>query len=611
MTLTRRFAPTPDHVRGRLSPASERGEGDVDPSYLFGAVRARRPNVMARRHVVVSGHYWASLAGLQVLEAGGNAIDAGVATGLAIDVLESQFVGFGGVAPAMVHLGKTDSTHVISGVGVWPLAADIEHFHRNFAGRIPEGLLHCVVPAAPSIWITALARFGTMSFNEVAAPAIRFAREGFPTYPFLAEQLAARRKDFAHWPTTAAIFLPNGRPPEVGEMFVQSDLARTLQYMADQERAHARGDRLAGLEAARDAFYRGDIAAAILRHQRENGGWIAEHDLADFRSAIEAPCRIRFGEFDIYGCGPWSQGPMVLEALNILAGMDLRDMGHNSPAYIHAVTEALKLAAADREMWFGDPAFVDVPLDVLLSDQYAARQRGRIDPMRAWPGMPPAGEVGGVAVPPWRPDPSAGAPLEIAETKPETSFLCVADSHGNVFAATPSDPTIAGPVVPGTGITVSMWGSRGYTGRDHPARVGAGRRPRMSANPAIAIKPGELVLPFGSPGSEVLGQAMVQVFLNQVVFGMDPQSACEAPRFASYSWPESALPHSYRPGHLCVEEDVGSATLDALAALGHRVERWPERKYLAGSVCTIRADLRSGVKWAGADPRRTAYAVGW
>ena len=302
---------------------------------------------------------------------------------------------------------------------------------------------------------------------------------------------------------------------------------------------------------------------------------------------------------------------MVLEALNILAGLDLRGMGHNSAAYVHAVTEALKLAAADREVYFGDPAFVDVPLDILLSDDYAARRRARIDPAKAWPGMPPAGEVGGVSIPPWRPDPSAGAPLEIADTRPETSFLCVADNHGNVFAATPSDPTIAGPVVPGTGITVSMWGSRGYTGPDHPARVGAGRRPRMSANPAIAIKPGELVMPFGSPGSEVLGQAMVQVFLNQAVFAMDPQSACEAPRFASYSWPESQLPHSYRPGHLCVEEDVGAATCEALAALGHRVERWPERKYLAGSVCTIQSDPRTGVKWAGADPRRTAYAVGW
>ena len=191
----------------------------LDPAYLFGPGRSRRPNVMARRHAVVSGHYYASLAGLQVLEAGGNAVDAGVATGLAIDVLESEFVGFGGVAPVMVHLGERAETHVISGVGVWPKAANVEHFHRNFGGRIPEGLLHTVVPAAPSIWVTALARFGTMSFGEVAAAAIRFARDGFPTYPFLAEQLAARQSDFSQWPDTAAVFLPGGRAARGGRDF--------------------------------------------------------------------------------------------------------------------------------------------------------------------------------------------------------------------------------------------------------------------------------------------------------------------------------------------------------------------------------------------------------
>jgi gamma-glutamyltranspeptidase/glutathione hydrolase len=450
-----------------------------DPAYLSGPQRARRPNVIAQRHVVVSGHYYASLAGLQVLEAGGNAIDAGVATGLAIDVLESQFVGFGGVAPIMIHLAGRNEMHVINGVGIWPKAANLEYFHRNFSGRIPDGLLHTVVPAAPANWIAALERFGTMSFGDVASAAIRFARDGFPTYPFFAEILRAKQAEIRQCPSTAAIFLPDGRVPDVGENFVQADLGRTLQYMADQEQAHARGDRIAGLRAAHDAFYRGDIASAIVQDQQRNGGWLAAEDLAEFRSRVEKPCRIRFGNMDVYGCGAWSQGPMVLEALNILQGLDLRGMGHNSAAYVHAVTEALKLAAADREVYFGDPDFVDVPLDILLSPDYAARRRAQIDPARAWPGMPPAGEVGGVSIPPWRPDPSAGVALEIADTKPETSFLCVADRHGNVFAATPSDPTIGGAVVPGTGIVPSMWGSRGYTGPDHPARVGPGRRPRM------------------------------------------------------------------------------------------------------------------------------------
>jgi gamma-glutamyltranspeptidase/glutathione hydrolase len=564
---------------------------------------------MARQHVVVSGHPAASLAGLQVLEAGGNAIDAGVATGLATDVLETQFVSLGGVAPIMVRLAD-GAVQVVNGVGPWPRAADLEYFHRHHNGRIPDGLLHTVVPAAPANWIAALERWGTMRFADVAAAAIRFARDGFPAYPFFVEILADRQAEIRRHPTTAAIFLPQDRVPAVGETFVQADLARSLQYMADQERA-AGGDRSAGLRAAHDAFYRGDIAAAIARHQRENGGWLAEADLAEFEARIEPPCRTQFHGLDMYGCGAWSQGPMLLEALNILDGFDLRALGHNTPGYIHAITEALKLAAADREAYFGDPDFERVPLDTLLSRGHAAARRALLDLHRAWPGLPQAGAVDGVPPPPWQPDPSAGSGTERVGSKPATSFLCVADRWGNVFAATPSDGTIGGPVVPGTGIMASMWGSRGYTGRTHPGRIGPGRRPRMAANPAIAVRPGELVLPFGSPGSEVLGQAMLQVLLNQAVFGMDPQSACEAPRFASYSWPESALPHNYRPGVLCVEQDIGAEAGAALEALGHRVEWWPPRKYLAGSVTAIRCDLQSGLKWAGADPRRTAYAVGW
>jgi gamma-glutamyltranspeptidase/glutathione hydrolase len=579
----------------------------MDTSRLFGPERPRRPNIIARDHVVVSGHYYASLAGFQVLEAGGNAIDAGVATGLAIDVLESQFVGCGGVAPIMVRLAD-GTVHVINGVGPWPAAADIEVFHRRYGGRIPDGLLHTVVPAAPANWIEALRRWGTMTFGEVAAAAIRFARDGFPVYPFFTEIIASKRNEIERWPTTAAIFLPGGASPEVGTIFRQPDLARTLQFMVDSERA-ALG-REAGLQAAHDAFYRGDIAASIARYHGDHGGWLAYDDLASFRAKVEAPCRARFHDFDLFGCGAWSQGPMLLEALNILEGVDLATMGHNSPAYVHALTEALKLAAADREAYFGDPDFVDVPLDILLSKDFAAARRELLNPEQPWPGLPPAGAVRGVTPPAWRPDPSAGSGAEITSDKPSTSFLCVADRHGNVFAATPSDGTIGGPVVPGTGVTASMWGSRGYSGRDHPGRVGPGRRPRMSANPAIAVRDG-MVMPFGSPGSEVLGQAMLQVFLNQAVFGMDPQSAVEAPRFASYSWPESTLPHNYLPGRLCVEADIGDGVITALSLLGHDVERWPCRRYLAGSVVTIQADTASGLKWAGADPRRTAYAIGW
>ena len=305
---------------------------------------------------------------------------------------------------------------------------------------------------------------------------------------------------------------------------------------------------------------------------------------------------------------------MVLEAFNLLEGIDLVSLGHNSAPYVHAVVEALKLAAADREFYYGDPKFVDVPLDTLLSKPYAQERRALIRPDRAWPEMPPAGTVAGRVPPPWAPDPSSGAgavPSREPVGAMETSYLCVVDRHGNVFSATPSDGTISGAVTPGTGITPSTWGSRAYTNPSHPASVGPGRRPRMSASPMLALRDGRFVMPFGSPGSEVVGQAQLQVFLNVHAFGMSPQAAVEAPRFASYSWPGSALPHDYHPGRLNLEGRISRRTGDELAALGHKVEWWPDRKWLAGSVCTILAESGTGIKHGAADPRRTAYAVGW
>ena len=572
--------------------------------------RPNRPDLLARRHLVVSGHYWASLAGLTILEAGGNAIDAGVGAGIATNVLQSEFTGLGGVAPTMIYLADSDRVVTVSGVGVWPKAATCRYFHRHHGGRVPQGILHTVVPAAPDIWLGALAAFGTMSFGEVAGAAIRFARDGFPMYPMMAERLAETMGEFEHRASTAEIFLPGGRLPKVGAPFVQADLARTLQYMADEEAAQAHRSREAGLGAARDAFYKGDIAARIIAQQRDLGGLMTADDLAGFRAVIEAPCRTRLqGDIDVYGCGPWCQGPMVLEALNILDGFDLAAMGHNSPAYIHTVTEALKLAAADREAYFGDPEFVDVPLDELLSAGCASRRRALLRSDRAWPEMPPFTEIAGLEKQPWTPDPSAGSGVE--ETPLETSYLCVADGAGNIYSVTPSDGTTGGTVVPGTGITTSMWGSRAYTDPDHPASVGPGRRPRMSANPMMSTRKGKWIMALGSPGSEVLGQAQVQVFLNLVVFGMSPQAAVEAPRFASYSWPGSALPHEYFPGRLTLEGDIEEGVAETLAAMGHEITWWPRREWLAGSVCVIRSNLETGVMTGAADHRLTAYAIGW
>ncbi len=570
------------------------------------AARPQRPPVMATTHLAASGHYLTAQVGFQILEAGGNAIDAGVAMGLATGVVECQFVGIGGIAPIMIYMSKTGEVVTFAGVGGWPQAASCDYFQRNHGGRIPDGLLQSVVPAAAGTWIAALERHGTMTFPEVAQAAIRFARDGFPMYAMLRDRLVESEKTLRNWPSSAAVFLPGGRVPELGERFVQADLGASLKYMADQAAACGKS-RKAGLQAAHDAFYKGDIAAAIVKQQKELGGLLTHQDLADFRAPAEPPTRSTFGDIDLYGMGPLSQGPMVLQALNILDGCNLGSMTHNSAEYVHHVVEALKLAAADREAYCGDPAFVDVPLKTLLSKDYAAARRKLLRANEAWPGLPPHGDVGSATPAPWTADPSS----KPKDSGLNTSYFCVMDSDGNVFSATPSDGLMKAPIVPGTGLCASMWGSRGYTNPRHPSCVAPGKRPKMSSNPAIAIRPGKMVMPFGSPGSEVLGQAMLQAFLNATVFGMDPQSAVEAPRFASYSWPASTLPHTYKPGHLNLEAPIGETVAKDLAKLGHTINWWPERKWSAGSVCMIVADPSTGLKIGGADHRRTAYAVGW
>jgi gamma-glutamyltranspeptidase/glutathione hydrolase len=391
-------------------------------------------------------------------------------------------------------------------------------------------------------------------------------------------------------------------------LFRQTDLAASLQYMADEERAAARRGREAGLMAARDAFYKGDLAQAIVRHQRENDGWLSAEDLAEFSSPIEAPVQVRFGELEVLSCGPWCQGPTLLQMLKLIEGYDLRVLGHNSAAYIHTVTEAMKLAFADRERWFGDPRFVEVPLAALLSDDYAARRRADIRADRAWPELPPAGRPEGAA---WAATPM---PYERREQAPalsaDTSYVCAVDSKGNAMSATPSDVSFEAPVVPGLGFCPSTRGSQSFAIRGHASAVAPGKRPRLTPNPSMARLPGKFTMPLGTPGGDVQTQAMLQVLLNSVVWGMPPQEAVEAPRFATHSFPSSFEPHPYHPGRLDVEGRIGEATTDRLRALGHKVDRLEPISYRVGGVCTIRAEHDTGTLWGGADPRRPARAVG-
>ena len=578
---------------------------------------SHRPLIRGTTGMVVSGHHLATQAGVRILEKGGNAIDAGVATGICLSVLQSDMVSFAGVAPIMVYLSNTNEIKTISGLGPWPKIASVDYFTENFGGEIPEGIQRTVVPAAPDAWIQALKYYGTMSFEEVTRDAIYWAEQGFPMHQFMSKTLKVKVNSYRRWPSSAEIYLPRGRSPEPGEIFVQRDLAETLKRMVRMEQKRKFSGRNAALHAARDEFYKGEIAEAILDFHKKNDGLLRRHDLEDFQCTIEEPLKTSYKDCDIYSCRPWCQGPVILQVLNILEGFDLKFLGHNSSEYIHLVSEALNLAYSDREEFFGDPDFVDVPIEGLLSKKYAEIRRMLIDKDKAWTEMPPAGD-------PWKIQHSGTRQSKVDQHQPDssakegkndksfgTSYVCVVDKYGNAFSATPSDFSFTTPIIPQTGLAVSARGDQSWVDHNHPSSIHGGKRPRLTPNPSIAFRKGQLFMPFGSPGGDVQCQAMLQVFLNIVEFQMDPQIAVEAPRFATFNFPNSFFPHDYRPGLLNMEKRFKDSIFSQLQQKGHNLEWWPDWAWQAGAVCVIVNDPINGVLLGAADPRRESYALGW
>jgi gamma-glutamyltranspeptidase/glutathione hydrolase len=550
------------------------------------------------RWAVAAGHPLAAEAGARVLAAGGNAIDAGVAAGMTLGVVHPDMVSVAGVAPILVHLARTGETFEVSGVGPYPRASSREYFVTRHGGQIPPGLARTVVPAAPDAWCTALERWGTMSFAEVAAAATEHAERGFPVSAFSAYQMGTHADKYKRWPTSAALYLRDGRAYRMGEVLVQTELGETLRRMAAAEK-RAGGSRAAGVRAARDEFYRGETAKRIALFHHDNDGPLVFADLAEFSVEVAPALRTAFGAYEIAACGFWCQGPALLQAFNLLDGVDLVALGHNSPAYLHRLVESIKLAFADRDAYYGDPSFVKIPAERLLSKAYAEERRALVGE-RAWAEMPPHGD----AVAPRVVLPLAGGSSDALDT----SYVAVIDADGNGFSATPSDPNVDTPVVAGVGCIVSGRGSQGWLDPAHASVVAPGKRPRLTPAPAMAFTGGKLLMPFGTPGGDVQQQAMLQVFLNTTVWGMPLQEAIEAPRVASRSFPDSFWPHVYSPGKLEVEGRVPKSTRDGLAALGHDVAEWPDWEWRAGAVCGVKVGP-DGTRWGGADPRRGALSI--
>ncbi|TMS56691.1 gamma-glutamyltransferase family protein [Imbroritus primus] len=570
---------------------------------------AWRPTIAGSHYAVSTGHYLATAAATRALELGGNAIDAGVTAAMVLAVVQPDVVSFAGVAPTLVYLREEQCVVSLEGLGYWPALTDIARLREVASGTggtsVPEGILRQIVPAAPATHIEALRRFGTFSFEQAALPAMELAEEGFYVYPELSSSIALHAGEFARYAENATTFLPGGQAPGVGARLRQPNLARTIGRMIASERA-ASGNRAAKLRAVHEFFYRGDIAREIDAFHRQHGGFLRYEDLAGFEVPVAQSIATQYHGHEVHACDTWCQGVVLLETLKILERDDLRALGHNSPAYLHLLAEALNLSFADREAYVGDPSFIDVPTAELLSARYAADQRARIDAQRAFGAMPQPGPLrdnsrAGLRLP----QPAQGpAPLA-----PDTIYGCVVDRQGNAFSVTPSDTTYDSPMVDGLGFVVSTRGMQGRLEDDHPCVVEPGKRPRLTPTPALALRDGEFAMAWGTPGGDVQCASMLQVFLNVTQFGMEMQSAIEAPRVATFNFPNSFAPNQYLPGRLCVESSVGADTIDALSALGHDVQVWPERSWSAGAVCAIARDPATQMLHAGADPRRAAYAM--
>ena len=499
---------------------------------------------------------------------------------------------------------------------MWPQAASVDYFNKNQGGKLVPGVMNSLTPAAADSWITSLSRFGTMAFGQVASDAIDLATNGFPMFRYLAGRFVTAFDAYNAHPSTSEIYLPNGKPPKQGEMFYQKDLGATLSMLAEIENANAGYGREAALQAARDEIYTGELGRKIVAFNRQMGGLLTEDDLARYHVKVGTPVTVNYKGYDVYSTGPWGQGPTFPQALKILEGFDLSSMGHNSPEYIHTVSQALNLAFADREQYVGDPDFVDVPMKDLLSEEYLSQRRGLIDAEMAWPGMPPAGDPRGhkptLNGGPLYPKDAAVPVATAGPTGGGTSYFAVIDRDGNIFSSTPSEGTKnGGPIIPGTGLAFSLRGSQSKLDESAPASVQPGKRPRLTPAPALVLQAGEPVIALGAHGGDHIPQGTLQLLLNMLEFGRDPQEAVEEPRFYSYNFPQSGFPSKYEPGMLRLEGRISDETVESLRQKGHKIEMYPDWWEGSSLYCAITRNPETKVLQGGADPRCEAYAVGY
>jgi gamma-glutamyltranspeptidase/glutathione hydrolase len=588
-----------------------------------------RPEIAGTFGVVASTHWLASQVGMAVLERGGNAFDAAVAAAFTLQVAEPHLNGPGGDAPIIIHDAGSGRQRVICGQGVSPAAATLDRFSELGVDLIPAtGLLPAVVPGAFDAWCLLLRDWGTWEMPDVLSFAIGYARHGVHLVPRISATIEGVRRLFEQeWTTSAAVFLPGGKTPAPNSLFARPALADTWERVCRE----AVGDsREARIDAARAAWYRGFVAEAVDRFcrstevldvtGRRHRGLLAADDMAGWSATVEDPVTYDYHGHTVLKCGPWSQGPVFLQQLALLRGFDLGAMNPLGPDFIHTVVECAKLAYADREAYYGDPDFCDVPMGTLLSDGYNADRRGLVGreaSLALRPGVVPGhdpvvdhdaarrarlleGDTAG-----------SGEPTvsRLGVIGADTCHLDVIDRHGNMVSATPSGGWLqSSPVIPELGFCLGTRGQMFWLKPGLPLSLGPRRRPRTTLSPSFALRDGKPWMAFGTPGGEQQDQWSLIMFLRMVHHHMTIQQAIDAPSFHTEHWPSSFWPRVARPGKLVLEGRFPDAVMYELKARGHKAEKgddWSEGRL---SAARLEPD---GQMFAGANPRgMQGYAVG-
>ncbi|HUA54359.1 MAG TPA: gamma-glutamyltransferase family protein [Candidatus Sulfotelmatobacter sp.] len=589
-----------------------------------------RPELVGTFGMVASTHWLASAVGMAMLERGGNAFDAAVAAGFTLHVCEPHLNGPGGDIPILIYSAREDRVRAVCGQGVTPAGATIAHYRDKLGlDLVPgTGLLATCVPGMFDGWATLLRDYGTMSLADVLAPAISYAENGCPLVARAVETIGNVRAFFeAEWPTSAALWLPGGKPPEPGRPYRNPTLAKT--YARIVREASAKSGREAQIDAARDLWYRGFVAEAIdefCRTQavmdtsgRRHRGVLNADDMARWHATVEDPVKLDYGRYTAFKCGPWTQGPVLLQQLALLRNFDLDAMDPLGPDFVHTVVECMKLAFADREGFYADPNFVDVPLDGLLSASYN-RARAALVGERASRELR-VGTVGNHAgwVPPTEraagPQPefvsaTTGEPTVRRDgtTGGDTCHVDVIDRWGNMVSATPSGGWLqSSPTIPEIGFCLGTRMQMFWLDESAPTALMPSRRPRSTLSPSFAYRDGKPYMAFGTPGGDQQDQWALTFFLRHVHHGMNLQEAIEAPAFTSEHWPNSFWPRAAKPARLLVEGRMPKATVDELKRRGHDIEVGAD-----WSLGRLSAVTRDGDAYkAGANPRgMQGYAVG-